>query len=88
MIGILRRHLLTCRDCVELVTEYEEDALDGRGRRRVERHLKICRECTEHVEGLRVTVRSLDALPPEPADPEVRDHLLALYREQRGAEPR
>lgn len=84
-MGFLRRHLLTCRDCVELVTEYEEDALDTRGKRRVERHLKICRECTEYVDGLRVTVRSLDALPREPADPEVREGLLQLYRQQRGA---
>ena len=84
MKHLLRRWLHTCQDCVELVTEYEEGTLGDREHRRVERHLTVCKDCTTYVEQLRVTVRSLDALPAEPADPEVRERLLVLFREQRG----
>lgn len=79
------RRTVVCQECVELVTAYEDGALDRREERRVERHLTICVECQEYAEQLRVTVRSLYRMPPEPADPEVREQLLGLFREQRGA---
>lgn len=78
------RRTYACQECVELVTDYEDGAL-GRGeRRRVERHLTECVECTEFAEQLRITVRTLYRMPPEPADPEVREQLLVLFRERRG----
>ena len=55
-----------------------------RDRRRLEKHLRACDGCAAYLESVRVTVRSLGELPPEPADPHVREHLLAAFHELRG----
>jgi anti-sigma factor RsiW len=75
---------LVCRQFVELVTDYLDGALSRRDRRRMDKHLQACDGCDAYLEQVRVTVRSLGELPPEPADPHVREHLLAAFRELRG----
>ncbi len=75
---------LVCQEFVELVTDYLEGALSRRDRRRLEKHLAACDGCTAYLESVRVTVRTLGELPAEPADPHVREHLLAAFRELRG----
>ena len=75
---------LMCQEFVELVTDYLEGALPRRDRRRLEKHLAACDGCTAYLEQVRLTVRSLGELPPEPADPHVRAHLLAAFTELRG----
>ena len=74
---------MICQEVVELVTDYQEGALSWRDRRRFERHLRACSGCAEYLEQIRATVRTLGALPPEPADPHVHEHLLAACRELR-----
>ena len=75
---------LVCQEFVELITDYLDGSLSRRDRRRLEKHLDACDGCTEYLESFRVTVNSLGALPAEPADPHVREHLLAAFRELRG----
>ncbi|MEA2125381.1 MAG: hypothetical protein QOI80_2163 [Solirubrobacteraceae bacterium] len=75
---------LVCQEFVELVTDYLDGALSRRDRRRLEKHLKACDGCAAYFETVQVTVRSLGELPPEPADPHVREHLLAAFHELRG----
>jgi anti-sigma factor RsiW len=77
---------LVCQEFVELVTDYFDEALSRRDRRRLEKHLKACEGCEAYLESIRVTVRTLSDLPPEPADPHVREHLLTAFRELRGAD--
>ena len=48
---------LTCRELVELVTDYLEGALDGATRRRVDEHLAACPGCTAYLDEMRVTIR-------------------------------
>jgi anti-sigma factor RsiW len=59
---------LACREVVELVTAYIEDALDSSDRERFEEHLVFCDGCANYLEQMRTTIRltgSLDqALPP------------------------
>ncbi len=74
---------LMCQEFVELVTDYQEGALSRRDRRRLEKHLDACDGCSAYLEQLRATVRTLGELPAEPADPHVREHLLAAFRELR-----
>ena len=74
---------LVCQEFVELVTDYLEGTLPWRQRRRVERHLRGCDACTAYLEQVRMSVRLLGELPPEPADPHVRETLLAAFRELR-----
>ena len=75
---------LACQEFVELVTDYFEDALPRRDRRRFEKHLGACDGCSNYLQQMRVTVRSLGELPPEPPDEETRERLLAAFRELRG----
>ncbi len=75
---------LPCQEFVELVTEYMEGTLSRRDRRRMDKHLGACDGCTEYMESMLVTVRTLGVLPEEPADPHVREQLLAAFQELRG----
>ena len=62
---------ITCRQFVELVTDYFEGALDARTLNQVEEHLVMCDWCVTYVEHLRVTVAALGELadsPPEPSE--------------------
>ena len=75
---------LVCQEFAELVTDYLDGALSRRDRRRMDKHVGACDGCRAYMESLAATVRTLGELPAEPADPEVREHLLAAFRELRG----
>jgi anti-sigma factor RsiW len=69
---------ISCREVVEIVTEYLEGTLDEDRRRRLEVHLQSCDPCVEYIEQVRRTSRlaaeaSLDGRPD-------RDALLAVFR--------
>jgi len=72
---------LSCRELVELVTEYLEGALDDRDVRAFERHLPGCDGCTEYVEQLRATVRATGTLTPDDLTPEAETALLQAFRD-------
>lgn len=74
---------LMCQEFVELVTDYQEGALSRRDRRRLEKHLRACDGCSAYLDQMQITIRTLGELPPEPADPHVREHLLAAFRDLR-----
>jgi anti-sigma factor RsiW len=76
---------LTCREVVELVTDYLEGALSWRERRRVERHLAGCDGCTAYVEQMRTTLAALGTVPEESLDPAAREALLHAFRDWRAA---
>jgi anti-sigma factor RsiW len=78
---LLRPDPLACREFVVFVTDYLEGALSRRDRRRVERHLAACEGCTAYLEQMRLAIRATAELPPVPADPEIREHLLRTFRE-------
>ncbi len=45
---LVRQRPLSCREMVELITDYLEGALLWRDRRRFESHLAGCEHCTEY----------------------------------------
>ena len=71
---------ITCRELVELVTDYLEGSLPPAERLRFERHLVFCPGCVVHVEQMRLTIARLGALREEAIDPQARDDLLAAFR--------
>jgi anti-sigma factor RsiW len=81
---ILRTPELRCQEFVELVTDYLEGTLPRRERKRMQAHLGDCDGCSAYLEQMRVTIRTLGELPPEPADPRTRERLLAAFRDLRG----
>jgi anti-sigma factor RsiW len=48
---------LACREVVELVTAYLEDALAPDDRERFEEHLVFCDGCSNYLEQMRATIR-------------------------------
>lgn len=71
---------MTCRELVELVTEYLEGSLPQGERERFEAHLAICEGCTAYVEQIRVAIRVTGNLSEEELSPEATDRLLAAFR--------
>lgn len=71
---------LTCRELVELVTDYLEGALPPEDAARFERHLAVCPGCTTYVEQIREIVRQTGRLREADLRPEARDALLAQFR--------
>jgi anti-sigma factor RsiW len=76
---------LTCRELVELVTEYLEGRLTRGERRRFERHLKGCPYCTAYVEQMGLVISTLGSLSEESISPRARDELLAAFRDWKAA---
>ena len=75
---------MTCRELVELVTDYLERRLPERDRVRLEAHLAECPHCVEYVAQMRRTVELLGELSDEPIDPARELELLAAFRGWRG----
>ena len=71
---------LTCKELVELVTEYLEGALSSTERQRFEAHLVTCRGCRTYLEQMRKTIGTLGALTEEAIPVETREELLEVFR--------
>jgi anti-sigma factor RsiW len=71
---------LTCRELVELVTDYLDGALAPAERTRFERHIAACRGCRTYLEQMRLTMRSLGQLTEEAVPPEAEAALRRAFR--------
>ena len=71
---------LTCRELVELVTEYLEGALAPDERTRFELHLAVCPGCAEHLRHLRAALRAAGRLSEESLTGDARERLLRVFR--------
>jgi anti-sigma factor RsiW len=75
---------MPCRELVEVVTAYLEDALSVRDRLRFEAHLAACESCRDYLEQFRGTIALVGRLEPEQLSAEARDGLLRAFRHWRG----
>lgn len=71
---------LTCRELVEIVTEYLEGSMPVEERLRFEKHLVVCPGCTIHVEQMRETISLTGALREEQVSAEATGALLDAFR--------
>jgi anti-sigma factor RsiW len=71
---------MTCRELVELVTDYLEGTLPDRDRCRFEKHLEECPYCVGYLEQMRRTIRMLGRLPEESLSDRARETLLTAFR--------
>jgi anti-sigma factor RsiW len=76
---------LSCREVVELVTDYLEGRLSRRDRRRFEKHLSACDGCTRYVEQMRITIRALGGIEERDITSRVRAELLEAFRDWKGS---
>jgi predicted anti-sigma-YlaC factor YlaD len=76
---------LTCREVVELVTDYLEGALSARDRLDFERHLVWCSWCRDYLDQMRMSIeltgKADDAEPPSP----LREQLLEAFKDWKRA---
>lgn len=77
---------LPCKEVVELVTDYLEQALLPEMRTRVDEHLAECPGCTIYYEQVRQTIAALRRVTEESMFPETREELLQKFRQLRGEE--
>ncbi len=71
---------LTCRELVELVTDYLEGAMPAPEARRFEAHLTVCPYCVTYVEQMRQIGGGLGGLADETITPQTRAALLDAFR--------
>ena len=72
---------LTCKELVELVTEYLEGALPPEDRDRFEQHLVLCDGCGRYLEQMRTTIAMAGELTEESIPPAAQERLLAIFRD-------
>jgi anti-sigma factor RsiW len=76
-----RAQPLTCRDVVELVSDYLEGALGADEAREFDQHLATCDGCATYVEQMRQTIAAVGRLRHETVPAHARDQLLATFRD-------
>jgi len=72
---------MSCKELVELVTEYLEGTLEAPSRLRFDEHLEACPGCTDYLEQMRLTLRITGKLAEQTIEPAVCDELLRVFRD-------
>jgi anti-sigma factor RsiW len=72
---------LTCKELVELVTEYLEGGLDPVDRTRFEEHLITCPPCQIHLDQVRRTIEVVGRLTEDQLSEAAQRDLLQAFRD-------
>ncbi len=70
---------ITCREIVEIVTDYLEDALTPEERETVELHLVMCDGCVDYLDQMREAIRLTGQLTDESLSPELEEALIRAF---------
>lgn len=71
---------MSCKELVEIITEYIEGTLPPQERQRFEEHLANCPGCQTYLEQMRQTIRAVGHLSEESIPAEFKEPLLAAFR--------
>lgn len=85
MTSIIKSNRLSCREAVELVTDYLEAALLPEMEARFNQHLDTCPGCTTYLDQMRQTLHTLRRLADETTSGEEQQELLQLFRERQNS---
>jgi len=72
---------MTCKELVELITQYLEGTLPEEARLQMESHLSACEGCTHYLEQMRQTIFLTGQLREESLTQQQRAGLLDLFRD-------
>lgn len=75
---------LTCRELVEVVTDYLEGRMAAEQRLLFEEHIAYCTWCVTYLDQMRETIRAAGMLREDDLTPEQRDALLDVFKEWKG----
>jgi anti-sigma factor RsiW len=71
---------MTCKELVELVTDYLDGALPPRDVARFEEHIVSCPPCHTHLDQMRRTIEAVGRIPEEALSPDAEQDLLKAFR--------
>jgi predicted anti-sigma-YlaC factor YlaD len=71
---------LTCKELVEVVTDYLEGRMPASRRLLFEEHVAFCSWCQTYLDQMRDTIRVTGTLREEDLSPETRETLLDAFR--------
>ena len=74
---------LTCRELVELVTDYLEGMLLPAERAQFEAHIEECEGCSNYLDQMRATIQLTGKLTRHSLSPTARRELQILFRDWR-----
>ncbi|MBI2955705.1 MAG: zf-HC2 domain-containing protein [Acidobacteria bacterium] len=79
---------MSCKELVEIITEYLEGTLPPGERVRFEEHLALCEGCQNYLEQMRQTIGTLGRLSEEAIPANAKEKLLQAFRAwKRGSAP-
>jgi anti-sigma factor RsiW len=78
---------VTCRQVVELMTDYLEGALSAADRARFEEHIAGCDGCRAYLAQLSTTRKVLRKLADEPIPPALQAELMKTFKDWRAQLP-
>lgn len=73
--------MLTCQEVTNLVNDYVDGTLSFGDRLRFRMHVGMCRNCRSYLHDRQLTIKALGKLQAEPIPAEVRDGLMARFRD-------
>ena len=73
-------HDLSCRELVELVTDYLDGAQTPGDRARFEEHMLTCPACHRHIDQMRGTILLVGRLPEQSLSNAAEQELLEAFR--------
>jgi anti-sigma factor RsiW len=72
---------MSCREFVELVTDYFEGVLSAEDTTRFEEHIAQCFWCGRYLEQMRMTIETVGHIDEESISGEAKDELLHAFRD-------
>ena len=72
---------MTCKELVDLITEYLEGALSPPDRLRFEQHVDRCSPCRVYVEQMRQTIGVVGKLSEDSTPPLTKELLLRVFED-------
>lgn len=71
---------ISCKQLVEVVTDYLEGDVDDELAAEIEAHLRLCPGCDDYLDQMRATIRALGHVPVETLSDRAKSDLMAAFR--------
>ncbi|HWT25175.1 MAG TPA: zf-HC2 domain-containing protein [Solirubrobacteraceae bacterium] len=75
--------LIRCQEVVEVITDYLEGTLSPEHIAIFEAHLALCEGCQWYLDQMRITIALVGRVEEEEVPAELRDTVLAAFRDRR-----
>lgn len=73
-------HEISCKELVDLVADYMDEAISDDARAKFEQHLSECGYCSAYVQQMHLTVKLTNKLTEPEADQPAPDELMNIFR--------